>query len=105
MRFIGYGFQGAYLLAVTCFLLCLRAIAKQFGREGLAVGISFYLLVYIAFMAGANVMGRNLSSANDIQDVLRISAMILGGFVLVEIWGLVLLAMTRGALTEGILRA
>jgi hypothetical protein len=105
VQLIGFAFQGTYLLAVCCFLLCQRAIAKQFGRDGLAVGISFYLLVYVVFFAAMNVLGQTAPAAREIQDIQRALAITLGGYLALEIWGLIVLAMTRGALTKGLLRS
>jgi hypothetical protein len=40
-----------------------------------------------------------------VEELLRTLALIVGGFAVLEVWGLIVLAMTRGALTDGLLRA
>lgn len=101
---LGYASQGAYLLGVGCFLLCLRAIAQHFGRPGLAIGVVAYLLVYFLYAIGLNVLTHvqlGVPNANQAELMMWI---ILGGGVMLGVWGIVLVGVVRSALTTGMLR-
>jgi hypothetical protein len=103
-RLIGYGFEGTYLLGVICYWLCLRAIASHFRRDGLAVGVVVYLIVYVLFTVGVNVLlHTDKPPVENLEQMKNLVWIILGGFVLLTIWGIVLIGVVRGALTQGVM--
>jgi hypothetical protein len=103
-RLIVYGFEGTWLLGVICYWLCLRAIASHFRREGLAVGVLVYLIVNVLFTVGVNVMFHSdKPPVANLDQLQTLAWVILVGFVVLAVWGIVLVGVVRAALTEGLL--
>jgi hypothetical protein len=104
-RLIGYGFQGTWHLGVICYVLFLRAIASHFRRDGLAVGVVVYLIVYVLFMAGVNVLAHSdKPPVANLEQLQTLAWVIAGGIVILAVWGIVLVGVVRAALTEGLVR-
>lgn len=97
---------GAFVLAVVCYLLFLRAVAAFFHRNGLALGVVCYLVFLLLSLAGLLVL---------VTGALDPGALPVGGTYLpylfiavgvtLGVWGVVLVGMVRGAVTQGMLQS
>jgi hypothetical protein len=102
---VGYVLQGVFVLGACCYFLSLHALARHFRRDGLAVGVVCYLLFFLLFVAGMNVLAHTRAQGADDVERTKVAAwLVLGGTGILGAWGLVLVGMVRGTLTEGLLR-
>jgi hypothetical protein len=109
LRTCAYVLEAVGVLGVGCYLLCLQSIARHFKREGLAVGVICYLMFFLLFVAGLNVLaitrpGEPQEGAASLDRIKMASWVFLACVGILGAWGLVVVGMVRGVMTQGLLR-
>jgi hypothetical protein len=106
IKTILYAYALMSVLAVACYCLHLRGVARFFNRDALAAGILAYLLIFVLFCCGLVVFAVTQTPGG--INPARAELMIwlpLGGIVALSVWFIVLAGLVRGAVTRGLLRA
>ncbi len=93
-------FQGMCWLTLACHLLTLRASMASFGRRGLRMGVTCFLLFSLLYLGGVNVLSREREW--DEGRLKMLGGLLLGGFVVLQVWYLALAGLARAALTAGL---
>jgi hypothetical protein len=104
VRGLGYTLYALAVVVAVFYLLMLRAAARFFGRDGLAVGVIVYLVVVVLALAGFLYFLHNPPRARGYgsNEVYLFGAGAV--FIVLFVWGLLVVGYTRAAITNGILK-
>ncbi len=96
---IALTFGGAALLTLICHLMTMRAAAARFGRRDLGLGVVCFLLFTVVYLVGLGVIGFRQQNVSELNLIVGAG---IGGFVLLQVWFLVLTAIVRRAISHGL---
>jgi hypothetical protein len=96
-------FEGVFLLTLLFHLLALRGIASAFHRSNLSVAVICFMLSSIAWVSGLNVLGLREEELSP-RKLQQLILLLLAGLGVLKLWYLVMAALVRRAIGEGLLQ-